>query len=208
MAFPTTGILDTFDRANDSTPPPGANWSTVYNGHDIITNQLRGHTNADANVSAWVAATYGPSIEAYITATAASPNFTLYMLNSGLEHGYSVSVEDGTSIKIYRQVSFGTTEVQLGATVSVTFGSGDGLGMYYDAAADTIHVYMNDSGGGWSEVTTRSDSSYTDMNSLAFFSFSNVITFNDFGGGTFVADTPKSFLHPNPVRRIQHILIR
>jgi hypothetical protein len=185
MAFPTTGILDNFDRTNDATPPPGANWSTVYNGHTIAGNQLVGFTAGDANVSAWIAATYGPGIEAYITCGDSGGYSGLYILDPTLDHGYSIGRVDATHWAIYRADTAGTDETAIG-TYSLTVGSNYSIGIYYDAAAETIYFYHKASGGSWTEVNHVADSTYPDMNTLQVFSFSTV-ALDNFGGGSVAA---------------------
>lgn len=57
MAFPTTGILDAFNRANGAL---GSNWGAVFGSHDvpyIWTNAMVGVSSAD-NSAYWNAATY------------------------------------------------------------------------------------------------------------------------------------------------------
>jgi hypothetical protein len=64
MAFPSTPILDDFNRSNEG-PPPSSNWTSIYNGHVVASNHIRGYVYNDNNVSMWNASTFGPNIEAY-----------------------------------------------------------------------------------------------------------------------------------------------
>ena len=182
MAFPTTGILDNFNRANQGPPPTG--WTTIYNGHKVVSNALQGNTGGDANVSVWNTTGLGPSIEAYITIVNTGSFVTLYIIDAALSVGYSVAY-GADAVQVFRQDEFGVTETQLGADISVTMGAGDALGMYYDAATDTIYAYRKPSGGSWAELGSRSDSTYTSLSRIGLFTYTTN-NFDDFGGGTVV----------------------
>ena len=45
MAFPTTGILDDFNRGNEG-PPPSANWTTLVQGHKVVSNACTSNSTA------------------------------------------------------------------------------------------------------------------------------------------------------------------
>ena len=66
MAFGDCGVVDDFNRADDTSPPPGSSWTTVYNGHDLISNQLVGHTASDDCITQWNT-TYNGSLQAFFT---------------------------------------------------------------------------------------------------------------------------------------------
>lgn len=176
-------IIDNFDRATDTTPPPGANWATIYNGHDISANRLQGHTSSDANVSAYIGATYGPNAGFYIQMinTASAFYWGLYFLDSTYDHGYMVAIEGGNVVKIYKVDTAGADETVLGADISQSFADGDWLGMSFESG--TIKAYRKPSGGSWAELGSRSDSTYSDMDSFSIFCYST-IPGDNFGGGT------------------------
>jgi hypothetical protein len=71
MTFPTTPILDDFNRANEG-PPPSANWSAYHaswgfgDGLEVVSNQCKGNSY---NLCGdwWSVETFGSDCEVYVT---------------------------------------------------------------------------------------------------------------------------------------------
>ena len=130
MTWPTTGLLDDFNRA-DSTGL-GANWTADTMGESLVAPNVSGNQAArGASVSAafYNVATYGPDSEAFYDVAALTANqaigLTLRVLSAGgvgTADGYYMEVQrndtpDGWYIFRYDN-SVGT---QLGAAASIAF---------------------------------------------------------------------------------------
>ena len=166
MAFPTTGVLDSFTRANVG-PPPSASWSYPWypgdGGTQVFSNQCRSKANyGDAY---WNVGTFGPSSEVYCTISTLSPtNYIVYINlrtinpNSSTLCGYYIRYTNAATdtVQFYRVDD--TVETQLGATISQDFSNGDGIG--FDAVSSTLTAYRQSSGA-WSSVGSRTDATYT-----------------------------------------------
>jgi hypothetical protein len=196
MAFPTTSVLDDFNRSNEG-PPPSANWTDLLNGMEVVSNACKGDNGGDANVSLWDAATYGADCEAYLTITTRGSNLQLLYLfarcttlNIATFDGYDVeyTVVDGVNndTVIINRIDNGVT-TQLGATITLEFANGDKLGI--EAIGSTIKAYRCPSGGSWGDISSggRSDSSYGSAGYVGLGCYSNTYVLDDFGGGTVVS---------------------
>jgi hypothetical protein len=200
MAFPTTGVLDNFNRA-DEGPPPSANWTDTWTGLGggtlVNSNELGTPFYGD---SYWSASTFGPNSEVYVTI--AYWDYTYY----------AVRLQDpGTSYSCYR-LDHGQAEesetflsrvdggfvTQLGAYLSAaTAGTTGKVGI--EASGTSISMY-EDAGGGWSLVGTRTDGTYTAAGyiGVGFGTASGLL--DDFGGGT-IAAAPTAPFAPNRLYR-------
>ena len=196
MAFPTTGILDSFDRANSATTI-GSAWSALESGatkdRGISSNQAY---DPDAVYSwiYWNAGTFGPDCECYMTVSAwiaSADAFTLMLrLVSVTVDAYTF---DGYDLKAYE---FGTDYLQLerldnsvstllGASVSATLAAGHKIGV--QVVGSTLTAFQ-DSGSGWVEMFSRTDATYAAAGYVGFYSGAGTAwRVNDFGGGTVVA---------------------
>ncbi len=192
MAFPTTGILDAFTRADNADL--GTNWTTPTLEGDlpmeIVSNQA-GYSIADNSFrdEYWNAATFGPDCEVYYT-VATKPLVTtpVYMFlrlqspgTSGVDGYYceiinEVATDDGG---IYRLDNGAFT--QLGASLSQEWTDGDGLGL--EAIGSAIKAYRRSSGT-WSELASRTDSTYGSAGNIGIGIQGNTPRLDDFGGGT------------------------
>jgi hypothetical protein len=188
MAFPQTGILDAFTRA-DTGPPPSSNWTTVTGtGHVVSSNQLA-NSAANHSESGWNVQTFGPDVELYYdmaTKPSTGKWCDLDIRVSALSAGWSgYQVEFTTTagtdtIDIYR-VDAGSFTA-LGAQIALDFLDGDGFGV--EMVGNTITVYRR-TGGSWSSVGTRTDSTYTGAGYLVVGSGDTTTArLDNVGGGT------------------------
>lgn len=64
--FPTTTVLDDFNRANEG-PPPSASWTTwISSGLKVVSNEI-GPNDTGGNGAYWNAVMPGPDVEAHLT---------------------------------------------------------------------------------------------------------------------------------------------
>ncbi len=69
MAFPTTSVLDDFNRADENPLSGGGNWALLNSlGAPLksVSNQVGESTNA-LNESYWAASNFGPDCEVFCT---------------------------------------------------------------------------------------------------------------------------------------------
>lgn len=186
MTFPTTGILDNFNRTNAN--PLDGNWVNGFwgdNNMKLVSNALMGAVNGWNG--AYYNTSYGADQECYITLTTKNATLSLIlMVRSGgtltsSPNGYAFYVS-GTTGSIRRVTSgSGTT---LGATFTVAPASGVKYGI--SVIGDTIAAYEN-TAGTWTELASRTDSTYTEAGYLAIEVNPNSDIWDDFGGGEYVA---------------------
>jgi len=174
VSFPSTSIIDDFDRASI-----GSDWTDVANGITISSNEAAGST-ADANNSAYYnASSYADGYEVYITLTTAVNDTSLYHLN-GSYNGYGLLASPaGETIEIQEIASGSPTT--LGAAISQTLSNGDAVGLKKDGS--TLTAYYKASGGSWAEIGNRTDSTYSVTGNFFLQIYSTTGRCDDFGGG-------------------------
>lgn len=188
MAFPTTGILDNFNRP-DEGPPPSASWTGPMRPGD--TNGLRVVSNTCQRVAPyggawWNVSSFGPDCEIYITCLGPSDFYLFWRIidspGTATADGYALNwFNDVITVRRLDNNTFTT----LGAGISQTGpASGNKLGV--SMIGSTITPYV-DTGGGWTALSTRTDATYSNAGVIGA---NTDGTFDDFGGGTVVvADT-------------------
>lgn len=198
MAFPTTGVLDTFDRANGGL---GSNWSdepfndSVGGSFAIFSNRIDIATGVYC--SAWYnAATYGPDTEVYIDVDVASNNFTWLTLwlrisspsaSASTGDGYGVEISWDGNLAFYRMDNGVSTDLGDQAVSALSDGDGFGASMI----GSTLQAYRRQSGV-WSTFGTPVvDSTYSAGGYLGISSYdaAGAAFYNNFGGGTVVPAT-------------------
>lgn len=188
MAFPTTSVLDDFNRANTG-PPPASSWSNSIqgsglNGLQVVSNSLQNSGSFEQRESYWNVATFGPDSEVYITVT--TVGITAMRLYTRLASpgaagadGY-VAYFTSTTLFMYRMDD--TALTQLGASVSVSYSDGDSLGL--EAISNAITTYKKTAGGAWASIASRTDGTYTAAGNIGVGTDAQNWVLDDFGGGT------------------------
>jgi phosphatidylserine/phosphatidylglycerophosphate/cardiolipin synthase-like enzyme len=184
-SFPSTSILDDFNRANGGI---GSNWSGNTGKYTVNANQLKVISNASNSDIYWSSQAFGADQEAYFTfsnvsATSKEQNLLLKS-QSNTTWGYGV-------LEVWydapnQRVQVWTYEwpagwVQHGADIPVTFAVGDQFGAR--ALADgTVEVYKNGT-----LLATRDITSWLYYNQGGYiglwFSGAQNTKVDDFGGG-------------------------
>jgi hypothetical protein len=208
MAYPTTGVLDDFNRSNVG-PPPSASWTQCYlggAGMKVVSNAIVAN-GANGASDYWNVATFGANSEAYITMTTKNTggNVATFWVSlrlaspttSGID-GYQVEVITRDSanavalIRIWKIVNNAFT--QLGADIDTTINAGDSFGgEVTGTTTTTITAYRKASGGSWGAVANRTDSSspITAAGNIETGTYESSVAFvlDNFGGGTVVSGT-------------------
>lgn len=187
MAYPTTPVIDDFNRANGGL---GASWSGRINSGDndptIVSNVLD-----VPNASAVWAASFSNDQEAYLTVTAlggaadvaevwcritgeatTSPNG--YVARTTFNGVGSINME------LYKVTA--ATPVQLSTTFTGAFVVGNKFGI--EAIGTQISFYQF-SGGSWAQRVTATDATWA-SGKIGFFGTQNAANthMDDFGGGS------------------------
>lgn len=202
MAFPTTSILDNFNRADNTSL--GANWSTLANdfgptGVGVSSNQVY---NTNARYSSYQhmyynVATYGADCEVYmsIPTNPGVPDGDVSVCcrvkdpGTSTWDGYEFYHYSTSSILIMRRID-NAVATTLGANYSQAVSSGNKIGI--EMIGSTITPYYHN-GTSWSALATRTDSTYAAAGYLGFYMPGDDLTqrFDDFGGGTITTVTVK-----------------
>jgi len=188
--FPSSGILDNFNRANEA-PLANGNWTcpaqTGAGTLSLTSNQVNS-TFGSADCY-WSASTFGPDSEAFVTiSTIDNVCSALFLrannLNSTSLNGYwyeycGVSGASNDTFTIYRidngsctNIAAGTQEVASGDSIGAG-AIGSSLKMYYKAAA-----------GSWTSVVNVSDATYSGSGRIGLHTENTTFRLDDFGGGT------------------------
>lgn len=190
-AFPTTQLIDQFNRANEN--PLAGNWTCPWapgdNNLQLTTNAVKGPGYfADGF---WNPSTFGPPSEAFLTWSTVDSGIAqgAYLgarqQNPGAANvsGYYI-YPNGLFAAANNEWQFRRTDAgadtTLGATFTQALSSGDGIGI--EIIGSTIAALHR--GGSWTQLTTRSDSTYSGAGSLGMGLTGATNVFDDFGGGT------------------------
>lgn len=195
MAFPTTGILDSFTGADEN--PIATNWSSgIVNGEaggQRLSNAFTGGSAAWGG-SYYDLADYGPNVECFVkvpTLPADGETISTWarVTNPGgaSAGGYQVKYvhsDPGPGFMEIMRMTGGSTFVSLG-TAGLTLAAGDGIGIYcYD---DQIEGWEFD-GASWTlQLGPFTDATHADAGKIGLEVFNTVARLGDFGGGSVVA---------------------
>jgi hypothetical protein len=171
LSFPTTGVIDSFTRADEDPLSDGGKWSI---GPDDFggTNNLRVFSNECLQGAAAASngyrndQDYGPDCEVYCTVGSIVPSTAIVLyarcvnIGAGTTDGYAVYFNfSGTDDALICRVD-NDSLVGLGSAIvpGAPFAVGDKLGL--ECIGSTIAAYVFQSGS-WTQLGTRTDSTYT-----------------------------------------------
>jgi hypothetical protein len=212
MAFPTTGVLDNFNRAD---APLGASWSqgplnfAANAGLTIASNVVARGTQASdfRQDSYWNPSTFGPACEVHCKITTVDTvdgqGITLFArfvnIGSGTSDGYGLGVEgDGTNMArwVIQRYTNGAWEANLGAPVTQTVAAGDSVGL--ESVGSTLNAYHKPAAGSWTLLFSRTDATYAAAGNVGLSMAGTTVRVDDFGGGTLIvpisARVPKGII--------------
>lgn len=168
-------LLDNFNRTNED---PATGWATLDTGSNVIqviSNVARDNVS-DADIhSYWTAASsIGPDVEAYmdiVTLDSANGDIDRLGVIARVQQpggstwdGYITitTINDTDKVEIFEVTNDSAT--QLGADISATINAGDKFGIQCIGTA--IDAY-GDTGGGWSSLGSRTDSTHSSAGYVA-----------------------------------------
>jgi hypothetical protein len=198
MAFPTTSVLDDFNRADES-PLGNSTWAgPVINGGPqlkLASNQVESVTTEARGSSYW-SSSFSADQEVYADIVALDQVMSLYgrTIDPGAttRDGYQVVITSltGPDNIVLNRVD-DETATQLGASMSSTLSANDAIGL--ECSGSNISVYTRVSGT-WGLVATRVDATYASGGVIGIdsSSFSAGGKIDNFGGGNIVTseETP------------------
>lgn len=188
MAFPTAGILDNFDRA-DEGPAPSPSWVNIDSGLTVVSNQCAPVDDVE-NVAFWDGAgefQLAGDQEVYVTVPtlpAASDGkcviigwvdgggdgYVLYLIYSGGSWNWLFNRLDA-----YVGTALWATTVSASNGIKFGFRSRSGQ-----------HEIFADTGSGWTLQTTVSDNTHADSYYGWLSTNSSATRLDDYGGGAFI----------------------
>lgn len=166
MAFPSTPILDAFNRAN-AGPPPGANWSA--SGDLVVDNNACESVTPGIQDCCWLPITGGSVDEAYVTTLTtveqASPAVYLFIrvqstsVDDPILRSYGLSVNHPNAGTTYVQLLKFNGAVEYLATGNFTWQAGDAFGLESITSGGTVTLngYHKPVGGDWTLVVSDTD---------------------------------------------------
>jgi hypothetical protein len=195
-AGPVTGLLDDFNRPNNSGPP-GPNWthmvisSTSASNNVLITNQQLTGTSG-SNADYWNQQTLGPNSEAWITVvTKPTADLDPVVLGlrfqnpglttaSGYQAYYIYRATQADQYKIIVRVN-GSTSTTLASATGPTLQPGDQL--LFRAIGSTLELWRG-SGAAWTRILSATDTTYAGAGYVDLTARDTTVRLDNFGGGT------------------------
>ncbi len=196
MAFPTTAVLDNFNRTenplSDGGKWTGGTWGSTgvlaTNGTQVYYTGTSSNPQYYRNDQ-----TYGPDCEVYCT-VAVKPGSNsgfgwlharIQQVGSAAADGYVIRIVEvvaGTdTVEIYRLDNGSFT--LLGSAFSQELAAGDSVG--FEAVGSTLSVYYKASAGSWTSLGSRTDTTYASAGYIGIGGATNTaFRLDDFGGGT------------------------
>ncbi|MDR3642149.1 MAG: hypothetical protein P4L74_00800 [Candidatus Doudnabacteria bacterium] len=200
-AFPSTGILDNFNRANQG-PPPSSSWTNLENGLDVSSNAVVSNTAGQPNSSYYNTA-FGPNQEVYVTASnqvgddfyltgrmtnisgANFDGYVVYVSTNGSNQAITIYIgradnQDGAGSNF---TNFTVLADLMYSQTNITIANGDGVGM--SIIGNKISAYYRSGSGSWQLIGSATDSTY---NSAGYIGIgrNTLGSLDNFGGGTIV----------------------
>lgn len=199
MAFPTTSVLDDFNRADEDPLSQGGAWTSIaeVGGMEIISLQASPTLNfagsyrgsyADVEVfvtlSTFVAAIAETSITTrYQDAGGASP------IRDSRRRGYQFTANE-TAYSFTRMDDGATGSALIASTAwpGGNIADGDAIGL---SSIGSAHVlYLSRGGGAYTQINTATDGTYTNAGAIMFQGSAQFdARYDNFGGGVAVVAT-------------------
>ena len=187
MPFPTTPILDDFNRP-DEGPPPSASWTTPtdQNGVRVVSNRAQVQAGASSEgFAAWTASTFGPDCEVYCDVAAATGTWALKLMARApsaldlIANRYFLNATNA-GLQILKTVDNAQT---LLASLVRSNVQGESFGL--SVIGNTLSAYYKPIAGSWTLGVTATDSSFQDAGyiGLSADAGSPAKASDNFGGG-------------------------
>jgi hypothetical protein len=185
-AFPSTGVLDNFNRANGAL---GANWTGGLRPSAATAPVITGNAMVAGSVTStawWNQSSFGPDCEAYATVVTGNIAPTLFarVQNPGASNvsGYLFQAQ-GMSAGFIQSITNDAVTTIGGGSFQIPANTTK-IGLSVVGNTISAWGYTN---GAWAVITTRTDSTYSAAGYIGVsLGASSLDSFDDFGGGTYV----------------------
>jgi hypothetical protein len=210
--FPTTPLLDDFNRA-DELPIVG-NWTSPTFSNESDTELYQNRLGTNPGSAYWDVSTFGPDCEVWIELSVL-PNIGgsaalrariqgVGGLSSASSY-YALLIYDDASVRKWKfaKVVSGTfTSLTADQDFPETLTAGDKVGL--QCIGTTLKAYWNHATNGWTLLGTITDSSITAAGYIGTDQNESVTHFDNFGGGTYsryaaevLTDSPVAYYRMN-----------
>lgn len=188
-SFPTTPVLDDFNRADEHPLNFGGRWGASLSGdgaEERVIGNRAGIWNSGTG-QLWQDALFGPDCEVYYDLPVAGTSFFhqlwLRVTSPGSSYnGYLfLATVDGGLANTFNRIDAGVS-TQLGASLASTFADGDSIGA--NAIGPTLTLYRK-TGGVWTPLGSRTDATYATAGYISFMPSATGSLGDNFGGGTY-----------------------
>lgn len=200
MIFPSTPILDNFNRANENPLSDGGRWDA--GGLQVVSNQAT--SNGPGGDGCTWRLVYGPDMEVYVTITTLlnlhGDIFSMCNRLDGNGNGYQIAwTKSLTQDTINIQSIAGFTPTNI-ASFNQNVSVGDKIGMR--SQRNIISAWYAPVGTGiWTMLGSAVDNTYNNEGNINAFineAVSSSCTFDNFGGGSTII--MRKTLTPNGTR--------
>lgn len=203
MTFPTTGILATFQGANDPTPIAG--FANILNGLEIVSAEAVGSDTGDHNISYWTASQFNANQEAYATLNSWDVDYVaglvikVHNVSGANFNGYWLVVSNTGSLASLLRVVAGTPT--LIGTISIAFDEGDSVGLR--SVGNSIELWRQPVGDDWAQVGGWVDATYENVGGyIAPYTIDAGLI--NFGGGNYLTSDEQAALSRRATPRGTH----
>lgn len=200
--FPSTPILDNFNRA-DTGPPPSASWDTTVSGNlldvryagapglAVRSNAAKALADGEASMR-WSAVLSSSDNEAYCTLNQIAYSVELWArhegrsaVNTGSPWGYLVFWSGGSqNLRIQKYGPGGVAGyADLTATAAIPGGAVSGMKLGIRCQGTSITAWYMKPGGSWTQILSATDSTFTSGPQLGVLVYQQFMILDDFGGG-------------------------
>lgn len=203
MTFPATGILATFQGANDPTPIAG--FANILDGLEIVSAEAVGSDTGDHNISHWTASQFSANQEAYVTLNSWGVDYVaglvikIHDVSGANFNGYWLVVTNTSNLAVLLSVVAGTP-VLIGS-ISIAFDEGDGVGLR--SIGSTVELWRQSVGDDWAQVGGWVDATYENVGGyIAPYTIDAGLI--NFGGGNYLTPGEQAALNRTPTPRGTH----
>lgn len=191
--FPSTPILDDFNRANEG-PPLSGSWGASVGfldsglpGHVVASNQMRRPSGSDTEAESYWQEPFGANSECYIEITGLGVNslalgVRLHDLGFSTLNGYYALINHMDEVRIWK-VASGTSTLLVNEVLFLPLGVGTKWGIR--AAGSLIELWSDSGdGNGWQPLLGVTDTTFAQGGFVAVGTSSSIFGLLDnFGGG-------------------------
>lgn len=180
MSFPTTSVLDSFNRA-DAGPPPSASWEVFSTGWKVVSNQC---VSSISGAAMFWATLFGADVESFFTYISGNGFAVFLRYDNAIGNAYFVYVSGSFYELFRRDTGFIDTQIASYDNI-VNFVSGDKIGI--SALGSKIGTWLKPIGNVWRNTNLITDSTYNANKDIVYYADDATATIDDFGGGVTTA---------------------